>query len=145
MFIKSLCISMTVQLDGVGSYAHKIPPLDPIPSQLIPVHNFTPDLSNTGYILILFSHPLIFLSSGVFLSGFPTIIVFAFLRSPMLSTCPIRFIIFYLNASKIQFNIILLSAPRCPLISSHYSFAFISHFPMLHVPPISSFMVKLPS
>jgi len=49
---------------------HKSRSLDPILSQKNPFHNFYPIYLR--YILILYSHPRLYLPSGLFPSGFPT-------------------------------------------------------------------------
>jgi hypothetical protein len=57
---------------------HKSPPLDPILSQMNSVHNF--HHISVSHIL-KFSHLSLGLPSGLFLSGFPTKILYAFLIS----------------------------------------------------------------
>jgi hypothetical protein len=48
-------------------------------------------------ILILTSHLCLCLLSGLFHSGFPTNILYAFLFSPIRATCPVRTSTFYLR------------------------------------------------
>jgi len=63
----------------VHSRVHNSPSLAPILSQMNPVHTFHP--ISLRYILTLSSHLLLSLSSGLFPSGFPTIILNAFFLS----------------------------------------------------------------
>jgi hypothetical protein len=71
---------------------HNILQLDPILSQMNPVHILT--YSFLRSTLILSSHPLLGLPSGVFASRLSTKILYvsAFLISPMRAACPAHFI-----------------------------------------------------
>jgi hypothetical protein len=66
----------------VHSHVHKSPPLILILSQINPTHTIPSYLSLIS-ILILFTHLLLGLSSGLFPSGLPTKILYAFLFSLM--------------------------------------------------------------
>jgi hypothetical protein len=65
---------------------HKSQPLVPNLSQLHPVHTFQPYFLR--YILILSSHLRLGLPSGLFLSHFPTEVLYTFLISLMRATRP---------------------------------------------------------
>jgi hypothetical protein len=64
---------------------HKNPSTIPIPSQVNPLH--TPQPISLRSILIPSSHLQLCLSSGLFLSGFPTKTFYVFLSSSMHTTC----------------------------------------------------------
>jgi hypothetical protein len=66
---------------------HNSPPLVPILSQINPVHT-TP-----SYVLILSFHLRLGLPSGLFPSGFPIKILYAFLFSPIRATWPSHLIL----------------------------------------------------
>jgi hypothetical protein len=73
---------------------HKTPPLVYILNQVYLVHSLT--LCFT-FILILSTHQRLGVRSGLFPSGFPTEILYAFFFvSPVLTTCPAHFILPYL-------------------------------------------------
>jgi hypothetical protein len=85
------CISATQEFNILWNpkphyLDHKNPPLVPIFSKMNPVH-ITPSVSLTS-LLILFSYVCLGLPSSLFLSGFPTKTVYAFIFSPMHATCP---------------------------------------------------------
>jgi hypothetical protein len=63
---------------------HKSPPLVPLLSQINPVHTTT---SHVTSILILSTPLCLCLPSGLFFAGFPTVIIYAFLFSPIRATC----------------------------------------------------------
>jgi hypothetical protein len=69
---------------------HNSPLTVPILSQVNPLH--TPQPMSLRSILIPSSHLRLGLSSGLFLSGFHTKILYTFLPSPMRATCPAHLI-----------------------------------------------------
>jgi len=60
-------------------------------SHLNPVH--TVNLTSLRTILILFFHLFLGFPSGLFPTGFPTEILYAFLIYPMPATCPTHYIL----------------------------------------------------
>jgi hypothetical protein len=74
---------------------HKSPPRVPVLSQINLVHT-TPASLSLRSILILSSHLCLGLPSGLFPSGFPTNILYAFLFFPIHSTCLALLIFFAL-------------------------------------------------
>jgi hypothetical protein len=70
---------------NVNYRVYKSPLLDPLLRQMNPVHTIPSYI--LGSILILSSHLRLDLSSGLFLCGFPTKILYVFLFSPMRATC----------------------------------------------------------
>jgi hypothetical protein len=77
-----------------NSYSPKVPkshPLIPILSQISVVHTAPFYLSKS--MLMLSSHLLLGLHSGLFRSGFPSSIQYAFMLSPMRATRPVHFIL----------------------------------------------------
>jgi hypothetical protein len=71
---------------------HKSPPLVPILSQIDPVR-ITPSYLRS--LLILFTHLRLYLHSGLFESGFPTNILYAFLFTPIRATCHAHLILLH--------------------------------------------------
>jgi hypothetical protein len=69
----------------VHNRVHKRPPLVPIQSQII--QSIPPHPVSLKSILISTTHLHLGLSSGLFPSGFPTNILYAFLFSPIHATC----------------------------------------------------------
>jgi hypothetical protein len=69
---------------------HKSPPLVPIRSQFNPVPTIPSYLYKIHFILS--TNPRLGLPSGLFPSGFPTNILYAFLVSPIRATCPAHLI-----------------------------------------------------
>jgi hypothetical protein len=70
---------------------HKIPPPVPILSQINPVHA-TPSYLSKFY-LMLSTHLSLGRPSGLFSSGFPTIILYAVLFSPIRAMCTVHLIL----------------------------------------------------
>jgi hypothetical protein len=64
----------------VQYYLHKSPPLVPILNHINPI--------SLRSIFILFTHLHLGLPSGLYTSGFPANILYAFLFSPICATCP---------------------------------------------------------
>jgi hypothetical protein len=81
---------------------HKSPPLASILSQINPIH---PIVS----ILILSTHIRLGLLSGLFPSGFPTNILYAFI-SPFRSTCPAHLPYTYFEHSMYQISCLYMFA-----------------------------------
>jgi hypothetical protein len=82
-------------MEPEGSYCvHKSSPPIPILSQLDPVHTTSSYLRS---ILILSTNLRLGLPSGLFPSGFPTNIVYAFLYSPIRAICSALLILLNLN------------------------------------------------
>jgi hypothetical protein len=77
-------LSSILRNPKVHHRVHKSPPLVSILSQIDPVHTIPSYLKS---ILILPTHIRLGLPSGLFLSGFPTNIPYAFLVSPIRATC----------------------------------------------------------
>jgi hypothetical protein len=65
---------------------HKSPPLVPFLSQIDPVHTIPSYLSKIHFNIV--HPPCLRLPSGLFLSGFPINILYAFLLSPIRAACP---------------------------------------------------------
>jgi hypothetical protein len=95
---------------------HKSPPMVPILRQMHPVQIF--HHISLRYILILYSNLRLGLPSGLFSSGYPIKILYAFLTSPMRATCPAHLILLHM------ITLIILSE-ACKLWSS-------SLFSLLH-------------
>jgi len=76
---------------------HKSPQLVPILNHMHPVNTFP--IISLRSILILSSHLRLGLSCGLFPSGFPTKIFYAFLISPMSETCSAQLILLDLIGS----------------------------------------------
>jgi hypothetical protein len=69
---------------------HKSPPLVPILSHINPIHSIPSYLRS---VLKLSTHLRLGLPSGLFPFGFPTNILYAFLFSPIRTTCPAHLVI----------------------------------------------------
>jgi hypothetical protein len=70
---------------------HKSPPLVSIVNHMNPVHTLTPN-SLISILLILSSHLLLGLPSGLLPSGIPTKILYTFLISTIRVTCPVKLV-----------------------------------------------------
>jgi hypothetical protein len=91
---------------------HKSPPLVPILSQTNPVHTTLSFLSKIHFYII---HPLCLgLSSGLFPSGFPTNILYAFLLAPIRATCLAHLILLDLTILLYFAKSISYEAPHFP-------------------------------
>jgi hypothetical protein len=88
---------------------HKSPQLVPILSQFDPVHTIPSYISKIQFNIV---HPplLLGLPSGLFPSGFPTNILYAFHVSPIRATCPAHLIFFFISdlSTKISWATYLL-------------------------------------
>jgi hypothetical protein len=110
-------ISRNLWNSKVYYHVHKIPPLVPIMSQMHPFYNIPPHFLRS--ILILFSRLCLDLSCGLFPSGFPTKIVYAFLISAIHARCPAHHIFLDLITLKIFSEPYKLrSSSLCSLLQS---------------------------
>jgi hypothetical protein len=116
-------IPAIVQNPKVHYHIHKCPPPVSILSQLDPVH--TPNSSSWRSILILSSHLLLGLQSGLFPYDYSNKTVYMTLLSPIRATCPVHLIFSSLSPERYwarstdheAFHYVLYSTPLSPRLS----------------------------
>jgi hypothetical protein len=124
---------------------HKSPPTVPILSQINPIHTIPHYLSEIHFNIV--AQLRLGLHSGLFPSGFPTNILYAFLFSPIRATCHPHLILLYLiiliiwrRVQAMKLLIMQFSPTSCYLISLRSKYS--PQHPVLklsvYVPPLLS-------